>query len=693
MPSMFERRVACLHKVVLIALAAGCGSDPASDPGFGLREIPVATAPEGPCVASANSGPEFLRAIGCRADFDQLAAVPFSAAIPGARSVKVVVDRAEGNAVYFQNTVKFPLHWNFATAHLSGNGKPLVPALSSFNQTEYYSPDRRFILAAVTFYEQPRVWALELAPYDGAGPEMVTAAFTAIKAQTYFGPDLVLHPTSTSAEQVARALGPEIPVLRNEVLFSGITYQPLNLATSYGRLRFVKAADLHKIYLSFRDIVVLDRVPNDISTVVGIITQEVQTPLSHLNVLSQNRGTPNMSLQKAMTAPTLRALENKWVKLTVGPFAYEMVEAPVSEADQWWESHKPAAVGVPRMDLAETGLKDITTIIPAEGGLKERVKAAIPAYGGKASHYAALAQIPEVPSPKAFAVPVFYYQQFLIENGFVDRIAAMLADPAFRSDPAQRDRQLAALRAAMIKGRVNAAFEAALIAKCRQDYPGVRLKFRSSTNAEDLEGFTGAGLYESHSGQPGDPDRPVMNAVRRVWASVWLFRAFEEREYRSIDHLAVGMALLVHRSFSDEEVNGVALTANPFDAAGVEPAFYVNAQKGESSVVQPPPGTSTDEFIYHYYAPGQPLVFLQRSSLVRAGTSVMTPEQTFALGAALDRIHEFFRPAYGTGGGFYAMDVEFKFDGEKGQPPTLYVKQARPHPGRGQAPAAEPAGP
>ena len=34
--------------------------------------------------------------------------------------------------------------------------------------------------------------------------------------------------------------------------------------------------------------------------------------------------------------------------------------------------------------------------------------------------------------------------------------------------------------------------------------------------------------------------------------------------------------------------------------------------------------------------------------------------------------------------GWYAMDVEFKFDGEPGETPKLAIKQARPHPGRGQ---------
>src|SRR5690606_12452291 len=109
----------------------------------------------------------------------------------------------------------------------------------------------------------------------------------------------------------------------------------------------------------------------------------------------------------------------------------------------------------------------------------------------------------------------------------------------------------------------------------------------SSTNAEDLDGFTGAGLYDSKSGDPNDPQRPVLDAVRKVWASVWYFRAFEEREYRSIEHTAVGMGLLVHNSFPEEEANGVALTNNPFDKSGLDPAFYVNVQLGDESVVLP----------------------------------------------------------------------------------------------------------
>lgn len=44
------------------------------------------------------------------------------AGIPGARSVKTVVDRADHNALYFQNSNLFPRHFDFVSGHLSDGG-------------------------------------------------------------------------------------------------------------------------------------------------------------------------------------------------------------------------------------------------------------------------------------------------------------------------------------------------------------------------------------------------------------------------------------------------------------------------------------------------------------------------------------------------------------------------------------------
>ncbi|MBN1344748.1 MAG: hypothetical protein JXQ73_18795 [Phycisphaerae bacterium] len=390
-----------------------------------------------------------------------------------------------------------------------------------------------------------------------------------------------------------------------------------------------------------------------------------------------------MALRDADDNEQLRALDGKWVRLEVGPFAYAIQEVAKETADAWWAQNSPDAVQVPALDLSVTDLRDAEQILDPNLSLADGLDKAIPAFGGKASHYGGIAKIgQDVPVPKAFAVPVHYYWQFMTQNGLHDHVAAMIADETFQDDPAVRDARLEELRDAIEAAPVDPNFEAMLMAKLQSDYPGVRMRFRSSTNAEDLDGFTGAGLYTSKTGDPGDPDKPVLKAVRQVWASVWNFRAFEERSYRGIDHLAVGMALLVHRSFPDEEANGVALTANPYDTSGLEPGFYVNVQVGEASVVQPASGVTTDQFIYSFDFPGQPITFIVHSSLIPEGTTVLTNAQTYELGVALKAIHEYFRPVYGTQADeWYAMDVEFKLEGESGQTPELFVKQARPHPG------------
>ena len=678
------------------ALAAACGDNIATDAaaspdggGDAAARPPKVEIHERDCeIGEGDDAPDFLLAIGCRADFDALASEPLDASIPGARSVKVVLDQLDGDKLYFQNSGKYQIHHQFAVAHLSGNGKPIVPALDEFNRTEYYSPDRRFVLGAVTYYEGPDAWALEIAPYDKATPAMIDKLYAAIAEAAYFGPALRFHPTSATIETTAGALSDSVVQISTDELFADTRYQPLNLGTAIGRLRFMEAADLATEYVGFRDLLVLDRVPNDISVIAGLITEEFQTPLSHVNVLSQNRKTPNMGLRNATTDQELRALEGKWVRLTVGAFEYTVEEVTTAAADTFWEEHKPDAVGVPRLDTSITELRDIEELVDEEGDgtLRDQIKAAIPAFGGKASHYSILARTEHVNAPKAFAIPVYYYVQFMEQNGFTDMVNEWLEDPAFNDDPETRDMRLAQLRAAMMDAPVDQELQDTLRAKLDAEFPATNMRFRSSTNAEDLDGFTGAGLYTSKTGASDDWE-DVLDALREVWGSVWFFRAFEERAYRSIDHRAVGMALLVHHSFPDEEANGVALTANPFDPSGLEPGFYVNVQFGEASVVAPDAETTTDQFIHHFSLPGAPVVYRSHSSMVPERETVLTTAQIQELGRGLDAVHKRFSPAYGPAAGnqgWYAMDVEFKFDGEPGETPKLAIKQARPHPGRGQ---------
>ena len=608
----------------------------------------------------------------CPDELRAQAARPGDSSLPGALSAKAVLDLADGDAIYFQDTATYPLHRLFAVAQL---GWP--PGMPFTDQ--YYSPGRRFVLGAVTYYEEPDAYVYELAPYDTASAEQIARAFGRIKGATFFGDRLRFHPTSDEQEARVRALG-GIPIVTTDELWAGITYQPLNLGETYARVRVIRAAELATTYVSPRELVVLDRVPNDLTVVAGVVTEELQTPLSHVNVLSQQRGTPNMGLRGAHDR--FAGLDGRWVRLAVGAFAWEVAEVTADQAEAWWQAHRPPPVEIPAPDDSVTTVLDIDDV-----GLAD-----IPRVGGKAAHYGFLRDLSGGAEPvrihDALVVPVAFYRQFLVQHGFDARITAMLADPAFRADGDARRRMLDALRADMMAAPVDPAAVAAVEAAITRDFPGQRMRFRSSTNAEDLAHHTGAGLYTSASGAVGDPERPVARALATVWASVWNVRAFEERAYAGIDHTRVAMAVLLTPAFDDEAANGVAITANLYDPSrNGEDGFFVNGQLGEASVVLPDPGVTAEALTYFHFHLGRPATYWTRSNLLPPGTTVLTRGELFELGRALEAIRYGFDSVYDPpeGWGRMPVDVEWKLV-EQGGIRAIWIKQARPYPGRGVSP-------
>ncbi len=608
-------------------------------------------------------------ALHCEAEWLEQAARPLDSSLPGARTIKTIIDRspaAGAPAIHYLDTNAYPLHSRFAVEHMGW--PPGVPFVD-----QYFSPQRRLLLGSVTHYEEPDIWAYELAPYDSASAEMIGDAFHRLADAAYFGDRLRFHPTSQ--EQAARV--PEgLRVVTTDEIYAGTSYQPLNLGETYAQVRLISADQLASEYVSPRELVVLDRVPNDITVVAGVVTAELQTPLSHVNVISQQRGTPNMGLRGAAAA--FAPYAGKWVRLRVGAFEWSVASVTADEAEAWWQAHRPPPAQVPVPDYSVQDVLDLDDVGVAD----------VARVGGKAANYGELRNIgAAVRVRDGLVIPVYRYKQFLEQNGFDVEIVAMLADPAFRADGNVRRARLADLQTRMRAAPVDAAFLAALETRLGADFPATRLKFRSSTNAEDLAHHTGAGLYDSRAGQPGDPTRPVDVALRTVWSSTWNFRAFEEREYSGIDHTKVAMAVLVAPSFSDESANGVAITANLYDhAAGGEDAFYINAQVGETSVVQPDPSIVADQLMYYFFHNGQPATYYTHSSKLAAGTAtVLTRAELFDLGKQLSAIRTHFAPIYDPpdGWGSLPMDVEWKLVADANGR-HVEIKQARPYPGRGQ---------
>ena len=75
---------------------------------------------------------------------------------------------------------------------------------------------------------------------------MIARAFDEIRDHSYFGDELYFHPTSEAVGVVAEDLPDDIPIITTDELFAGITYQPLNLATSMGQLTFYTQEELEE---------------------------------------------------------------------------------------------------------------------------------------------------------------------------------------------------------------------------------------------------------------------------------------------------------------------------------------------------------------------------------------------------------------------------------------------------------------
>lgn len=197
-----------------LAFAACETSTPDSGP---PTQPPGPGEPEPTCTfaspLTAAELPDFATSLACESDVLALASAPLDASIPGARSLKVIYDRTD-QRLYLQNAERFPTHYSFASTHLSGQGKPVVPPVAQFNQTEYYSPYRRFVLGTLSYYQGPAIWAFELAPYDNASNELLTEAFFALKSAFSFELGVRYHPSSQAQDQQSRTLDPTIPLFR-----------------------------------------------------------------------------------------------------------------------------------------------------------------------------------------------------------------------------------------------------------------------------------------------------------------------------------------------------------------------------------------------------------------------------------------------------------------------------------------------
>jgi hypothetical protein len=324
-------------------------------------------------------------------------------------------------------------------------------------------------------------------------------------------------------------------------------------------------------------------------------------------------------------------------------------------------------------------------------------------FGGKAANFGFLRRCVPTNSPVAIAFSFDLWDEFL--NQTLLGGATLRAEIGRRLGPYTNyppdmialKTELAAIRALFTDVASFSPLQKQTITNALRVFePRRNIRFRSSTNVEDSEHFTGAGLYDSYSGclrddLDGDTagpcqcdpteskERGVFRAMQKVYASFYNDDAFLERLRHGVDETQVAMGVLVHHSFpdADELANGVATPRFNYSSSSTNVSGSMVTQFGAESVTNPD-GNSVPEIvnISDWWGGGARSLYLtlrQGSSLLPLGSYVLNWQSDYS------RFVDLFEA---VGRGFHAyypaktncyLDFEFKKDARLG----LVIKQVR----------------
>jgi len=452
-----------------------------------------------------------------------------------------------------------------------------------------------------------------------------------------------------------------IDVVLETDVFAEVNYVPFHEAEGYGFFRHMQ--DLNETPGS-RDIVLYDALPNSLPRVGGIITSVMQTPLSHVNLRAIQDNVPNAYIADPLSNNAISSLLGNYIYYKVESEQFEIREATLAEVNEWYEDLRPTEPQIPIRDLS------ITDIVPLDDIEFEMSTA----FGAKCSNVSTMRDFgfPEGTIPDGFGIPFYYYDEFMQFNNFYQEAQVILENPVFHNDINFRVERLKLFRED-IKAAPMPQWMLDDLQAMHDGFPeGTAVRVRSSTNNEDLPGFSGAGLYTSKTQYPDEGH--ISKSIKQVYASMWNFRAYEERDFYRVDHFMAAMGVLCHLSFQNEQSNGVGISIDPI--YDTEDTFYLNTQVGESLITNPE-ANSVPEEILLYEDPNQGggYLVLRLSNLVNPGELVMDQVYLDQMREYLSIIHDEFAILYDVvGAEGFAMDIEYKVT-EEGQ---LIIKQARP---------------
>lgn len=616
--------------------------------------------------------------------------------------VKFTVLMHDPTKVYFQDSTKYLFHGEFATQRLD----PFVGmTIAQFDDASLHEEGQEAILGAVLFSPRPGSvpeYGVQLVRKDAYAPEMARVVLDLVKksivapagVKSFYFPTYEQSASASMNEGFFEASG--FPVSSAERWLEGDACYSTGWAL--GRLRYVPPDQIDAAYaageLKAEDILLTDSVPAEVPYVAGIVSLSPSTPNAHTAILATSFGIPFVYLSGAQQKQRAMELADQDVVLRAAN-EYESfckttlfdVTGEISPADRdaLLTLKKPPKLAVEVKKPLGAFSASTDALGPADSVY----------FGGKASNHGLLRDA--IPNNTDAAIGL----SFDLWDGFLDQampggkplraeIDEKLAGYAYPPDLLALRVDLKAIRDRITVDTVfSSAQEQAVEAALAGFDPKRKIRFRSSTNMEDSAVFTGAGLYDSYSGCLADDtdadaagpslcdpteesERGVYRAIRKVYASFYNDNAFLARLLYGVKEADVGMGMLVHHSYPDEDemANGVATLAR---ASSPTDDIKLVSQLGAASVTNPEGFALPEVVRLAKWSSGTEVSLTEPSSLVPLGGHVMKWDDDYRdlatlLGLVADRFAQ-VNPGKPT----FLLDYEFK----KMKPGELVVKQMR----------------
>jgi len=652
---------------------------------------------------------DFLRATNDWKNQLSLPYDPFYLGISGPQQwTKFAILADDPTRVFYADSHRFTFHYDFATARL----EPFLGMMpGEFDAVSQFNSNRAVILGTILVPGYPRTeYGIQFVSQDPLSRETIRDLFALVKSTIVPDPTYPDGPVQAfyipTFEQLAVAqtnagffASHGIPVsavdrwIGGDVCYSG--------GWALGTLKFFSATNVVAAYADGRlgpaDILVTDGIPAELPYVSGLITLAAATANSHVAILAQSYGVPFAYLIDEVDRARVLEWTNREIAFQSGDFFnngncnvfIHPIEGPLEprfRTNLFALRNGPAFEFAPKQ-IFGTYTAPVDNLLPSD----------IKFFGGKAANYGLLRRVIPANAEPAIAISFDLWNEFMEQTllgGVTLRleISNRLAGFTYPPNVGVVQAQLGAIRTLIRNGTQFTASQRDAITNALSVFDRRRnIRFRSSTNVEDAESFSGAGLYDSYSGcladdQDDDNDGPsacdpteedergVFRAIRRVYASFYNDNAFLERLRLGVDETKVGMAALVHHSTPDEfeMANGVATGRwqtqySVFDGRIV-------SQPGAVSVANPDGSSLPETVDFDTRSNRAPSVtFRQGSSLLRLGDTVMTWTNDYL--ALANLLHQVAR---GYGAMFpnkpdIQLDIEFK----KVAPGVLELKQVR----------------